>query len=335
MDLSEIEKNRFMKNRYDSVASILLEEKQILQALGFSSVKLTEIRKKAITLGEKQGFGWEKVGKKYGGILKKNEFLELASLDRGTYSKLLKVGALDDLVLQVGVEIVPALEQLGTAPKHVLKKDPALAFAKNCKSLGKIAEELEISYDILLNYSKNGLLDQARITHTRWDKKWIEENFMTIKQSLRENAKGNMKESTNKLWWLLGDEHRELINEYLDYRQDSTVIFTKSARYEAFLTKDAFLTHKDLLTRMFYAIICDRSGVGKYWETDNGFGYRTLTDREMKQYDPHLFKFDDLRASDIRAISHGKDSSYTRLNLQKSFLGSLLLHSHAQKRENQ
>lgn len=320
INLGKNKKNILLKNGYDSVASILLEKKQTLQGLDFSSVELTKIKKKAILLGEKHGFGWEKVGKKYGGILKKNEFLELASLDQNTYSNLLKSGALDDLVLRVGVEIVPSLEQLGPAPKFVLKKAPALAFAKNYKTLEQIAKELRIPYHVLLYYSAKGLFDEGRITHTRWNKQWIEENFMNIKQSLREKAKLNSKQGSNKLWRILGAEHRELINEYAEYRQDSAVIFTKDSRFEAFLTKDAFQTHKKQLTRMFYFIICERSGIKNYWEQD-GFVYRSLTEEEMNKYNPNLFPFGDLKESDIRAISHGKDSSHTRLNYKNPFLG--------------
>lgn len=332
LDLSEKEKKIFIKNGYDSIASILLAKKQTLQELGFSSVKLTKIRKKAIFHGEKHGFGFEEIGKPYEGILKKNEFLRIASLDRNTYSKLLKLGALEDLVLQVGVDIVPSHEHLGTAPKHVLKKGPALAFAENYKSLGQIAEELNISYEILLNYSKRGLLDKGRVTHTRWDKKWIKENFMKIKVSHRENERQKKQESSNKLWQLLSNDHRVLINEYLNYRQESAVIFTKNTRFEAFLTKDAFLTHKDLLTRMFYSIICARSGINSYWKTEDGFGYRSLSEEEMKQYDPSIFQFDDLRENDIRAISLGKASSHTRLNYKNPFLG-IFYYSLMRKKE--
>ena len=64
LNVPEKEKNRFKKNGYNSIASILLEKKDILKQLGFSLKALTEIRKKAIQVGEKHGFGWEKVGKK-------------------------------------------------------------------------------------------------------------------------------------------------------------------------------------------------------------------------------------------------------------------------------
>lgn len=322
MDLTRKEKKLLLENGYDSVSSILLEKKDNLTHMGFSSVQLKEIRKKAVSLAEKHGLGWEDVSKRYGGLIIKKEFYELANMDHKTFVQLEKKGFLDHLIVKVGIDVAPSLNKRSFVPKYVLKKDKAIEFAENCKSLGDIAKELNISYSILQNYSLAGHFDDARMTRSRWNKKWIAENFMKIKNSLRKNANKNAQENPNTLWQILGEEHRVLISEYVEYRKDSTVIFTKNARYEAFLTKDAFIYHRDVLARMFYSIICARSGLKNFWQTDSGgFGYRSLTEDELTQYDPSLFQFDDLKDSDIRAISHGKDASRTRLNYKNTFLG--------------
>ncbi|MFC7685784.1 hypothetical protein [Ureibacillus sp. GCM10028918] len=322
MDLTSREKKLLLENGYDSVSSILLEKKEDLTQLGFSSVQLTKIRKKAVTLAEKHGFGWEDVSKRYGGLIIKKEFYELANMDHKTYVQLEKKGFLDDLIVKVGIDVAPSLDKKTFVPKYVLKKDKAIEFAENCKSLGDIAKEMNISYSIFQNYSLAGNFDVARMSRTRWNKKWITENFMKIKESLRKNAKKNVQENANTLWQLLAEEHRKLISEYIEYRKDSTVIFTKYARYEAFLTKDAFIYHRDVLTRIFYSIICARSGLKNYWvTTDSGFGYRSLTEEELPQYDPSLFQLDDLKESDIQAISHGRKSPRTRMNYKNTFLG--------------
>ncbi|OKL36685.1 hypothetical protein [Domibacillus mangrovi] len=306
------------KHGYDSVGKILTTEKATIQDLGFSSSKATIIRKKAMELGEKAGFGQEQVEKKVGQLLLQNEFLRLIKMDRETLILLESKGVLQDLILYTGVDIVP-FQKGNSLPNKLFISSQALKFRKRFKSLPIAAKELYIPHDTLLGYSHRGFLEDGRISHTLFDINWLKENLPRIRKEIKTRPYENSQ--SKQLWNRLNRSQQTLIEEYLQYRRDSDVVFSRQVYFAQFLKDDAYKLHQLHLVRMFYFIICQRCGIKHYWEKEGFFSYRQLTPLEEELYDPDVFDFDDLNEEDIKALKPGRNSSHTRITDRGYFLG--------------
>lgn len=317
-----------------SIGQIFQTERKDFFEWNFNSYEVDLIRKHARKVGESKGFSWHDKEKELGKILTLGIASKKLGFVRGEdLWRYVKKGVFDQFgfVLYIGIDILP---KIGNESLPVFTEKGIVEFRNNYKPLSAIAKESKIQLRSLLRYNAHGKLDQARLDPDlkRWNVRWIKENYTALREEGIKRRRDKTSGKKRDYFSMLNNEQQKLISLYCDHRKKFGISYG-GAKFKKFALTDSWIEHQNEIARLFYLVICEKSGIEKPWELDAKKYYRELSHAEKEKFDPDNFNVFSFSALDFQIMLTNKQSDHSRYSVKK-YLKPFFWFLFMKKKEN-